>query len=531
MSKRKLYDSEEEEFDESTDKLPNDSEEENELINSLFDDGLEVAGLAKKSVIPSARPNTYLGKHQGDHVTPYGLIKSALTHYSKIFFEADLEVRKVEKKDNKSEEDQENLTEKQSIKNKARENMFNILRAVMVLNKESDLVNTSSVNNSSPTTKRAKNISGLEEEVQNALEKYDSEVKNYIKNIAILNDSNVLEEEFKKYTANAFAKSLTLEKIIFLNKLATSSLKFFNNIKGITYENENSFSAKEFLKKQNQAISNEGQIISEEGLYFHPIADEEGLYKKISTNFADAPFVINLLTLLKNLSKETKREDEVLYGKIANKENLAIAFSNSFFLPLCVQDINPSEEYGNSNIKVAKRRNTVGELHNHMARHLFLITACFPVLTEGNFNPNHGPGRERKSLEIQSKTWTSDDLMKSFISKQLKRHNLNFEDESVDYHFGRVKKIYDNFVSEASQKKDSLSAQATPNIAFTKEVELRRWEELNQVGQEVRKKEEFFLSFSCDASDDEPDIQEVPSSHVTAVQAASSSSPSQGAER
>lgn len=531
MSKRKLYDSEEE-FDESTDKLPNDSEEENELINSLFDDGLEVAGLAKKSVIPSARPNTYLGKHQGDHVTPYGLIKSSLTHYSKIFFEADLEVRKVEKKDNKSEEDQENLTEKQSIKNKARENMFNILRAVMVLNKESDLVNTSSVNNSSPTTKRAKNISGLEEEVQNALEKYDSEVKNYIKNIAILNNSNGLEKNFKNDVTNAFAKSLTLEKIIFLNKLATSSLKFFNNIKGITYENEYSFSAKALLEKQNQAIDSEGRITSQEGLYFHPIADEEDKYSKISTKFADGPFIVNLLTLLKNLSKETKREGEVLYGKIADKENLAIAFSNSFFLPPNDQAINESEKgYSDFNEKVAQRRNTVGELNHHMARHLFLITACFPVLTAGDFNPNHGSGRERNASKVRSETWTFDDLIKSFISKQLKRHNLNLEDELVNDHFSNVKQIYDKFVLEASQKKDSLGAQATPNIAFTKEVELRRWEELNQVGQEVRKEGEFFLSFFCDASDDEPDIQEVPSSHVAAVQAASSSSPSQGAER
>lgn len=411
-------------------------------------------------ITPEERPRTYL-QSQGDHTTPYGLIKSALDFYGNQFFAVNEQIDNV----NRGLCFQDGLENLEESKQECRSNILNILSAVSALNQDSIFVNISEIevaeNLLSPSSKkRNTNLFGLGDEVDNVISKYDATMEKYNFLMTNINSvsfstSTIDEEKFREGSKEAFLALSNQAKQELLKDIGEKALKLFNNIKGITYNSPEGYSVKEILKQQSKGGAG----------YFFDNFKQDG--EEISSGAGDSVFVVRLLNLLKKDALSTGD----IYG--ADKEKYATVFADSFFLPRITDNIS-NDEYDCSNAGIATRQNSRGELVNHMARHLFLIVSCFPFLKDKTF---HKEERGNQQSNYQTRgvaknasedvSWNFDDLMQSFVSKHLTRYDV-IDEEIVQDYCKRVRKSYENF----SQKLEVnlINIDPTPNQKYTRSI-------------------------------------------------------------
>lgn len=389
---------------------------------------LKISNL-KGAMIPESRVSTFL-PGQEDHVTPYGLIKRAITLYAENFLEVDKQIRELIKSGSLD------LKELDNKKQYYRGGMIRILSAVSMLNDDINESETSASNTIfSPTSvKRRVNLKNIDT-INDIIATYKEVADRYTTNMSNIDriEVNGLEESALNLLKENLKKSseadLLKAKEDFILNLARSALTNFNNISGITYDHkeiEVTYSSEDSETVDLSA----SRMISNKSYFEYSVVD-----KDIKPDSGDSVFVVQLLKILE---QSFVSKDNII--KVDDITKIGAIFANSFFLPsfegcrLERSEIFPSGE-------TTSRQYSINELEHHMARHLFLIKSCFPSLESQTFENKIRKAGHRESYNFNC-------LIENFVSINVERHNINREESRQI--LGNVKTYLDNFEEKMS---------------------------------------------------------------------------------
>ncbi len=435
-----------------------------------------------RQLTPRSRPATSLPDgQQGDHVTPYGIIKGATEFYAKRFLEADLRIQEL-RKTNAIEEDFKDLDDK---KQRYRHNLIRILAAVSIFNKdvfqivqdgeetkEQDGEETKEQEGEetkkqffSPDSKRRNNhLKNIKNEIEEMISDYQNAREKYERTIVYINGLKDNEVEMHNILREQNEVCLFIAKEHFVESMAKKSLRFFNNIKGITYVSDEGFSAKEMIRKKE---------------YF-----EYGFIdRNLKYGSGDSMFATDLLNKLTGFAKEF--EDNNKKELSSEHVKLITSFQNSFFLPIS-KTLNDDLKYDESSQASGTRQHSNDELQHHLARHLFLIESCFPFLKEVKFK------------EGRSNLMSMSELEEHFASKYIKKTQ-----------YPNVKEYLKEFSKKLENELSQYNIGATP-VRFsanrpeaTDDVSADQLESLMQANPSGYEHEEGFSLYSREVEEEE----------------------------
>lgn len=439
------------------------------------------------------RPQTYFGNTQGDHVTPYGLIKGAIEVYSELFLEIDKEIIDLRKKS--SGLDSAKIELLQKSKQRYRDTLIQIFLAVSVFNRDvadfssvDGLKDSSSYDNegkeellssvkmlNTPNAKRRRNLKSLPEHIGDIFKSYAEATNRYVDTVDLSNEADF---SFKNDSAGGKRRryqELTqannevvfgMAKEQFCEKLQEQTLTSFNNINGITYQYEKGL-MKELINRRQYFF--EAAIEKSEGLN----SEEE------SKGSGDSIFVKPLISFLKREARkfenrlhpkqdcEGKLEEastrrsprntvKLNENRISDDGLLVSKFLNAFFLP---GDINDNSQgcgdYDNSS--TADRKYSIGELAHHLARHIFLIEKSFPFLTQVVFVCGKTRG-EKINFEK---------FIKEFPKQQIRRHCFGTQSAAKELEqvlCDKVESSLKQFSSRLNEWDHGLKIEPTPYL-------------------------------------------------------------------
>ncbi len=442
---------------------------------------------AASSETTSSRPDTYL-KNQGDHVTAYGLINSAVGYLTDKMMSIEDEIRQL--KLNSSKE----LDRKKDQKKFFRNELFKLLKVTLILNEivsknSSDDQEQSGAILSSSTRqdesaddqvetqktpeanrKRATNLDKATKSIEEALEEYERKRENFLKNKRNANDLlNLLKNQTAKDllpedsslrdpigSDNFIRDTIENQENVFkenkakmIQSISRSILSNFNNIPGITYENNPKNNPEDLIASRSYYDFLHRDQIELKDKAVDDTMGEARLVKDSLTFFSGIRNSIDSKNQSKNSNRESSRYSDPT--SMVDKKILNCHIHNIFFYPKEDGGQSSDDAVQISKKDISKRENSIDELQNHMARHIFLLTVCYPFLANNQLKTLSDLG--------DVKTITIDEIIESFVKKNLEQPT----DSKLEAMTQKVKAIYEGLHKELETYQNMFELDTTPS--------------------------------------------------------------------